>query len=287
MKKFPLQSTCTTQEETNHTILSYTMTTERSAKNPSVDEESSMDDSSSSCSDSSTESPPPDETVDAEQIRHNARVLLQSSPTGIKSDKCNIMISNSNTVGKTKGTTKYQSYQDAAPTVPTPTEDQLNTSNNSVIPQWGSTTTNDEGLSMTDVATMAFSCVAHCITESVRAASNYYDAYQHQETGLNNNTHNYEQVSGYHNDNVYNNNPNTPQHANYANNGYSDGYQTKSFTDKPSSQNREVMERGGSSTNNEQAASQSSGEQTTQKVEEWATVHVPSTYQGGRVGSGN
>ena len=40
-------------------------------------------------------------------------------------------------------------------------------------------------------------------------------------------------------------------------------------------------------TNNEQAASQSSGEQTTQKVEEWATVHVPSTYQGGRVGSGN
>ena len=268
------------------------MTTERSAKNPSVDEESSMDDSSSSCSDSSsTESPPPDETVDAEQIRHNARVLLQSSPTGIKSDKRNIMISNSsNTVGKTKGTTKYQSYQDA-PSVSTPTYDQLNTSNNiaTTIPQWGSSsTTNDEGLSMTDVATMAFSCVAHCITESVRAASNYYDAYQHQETGLNNNTHNYEQVSGYHNDNIsYNNNPNTPQHANYANNGYSDGYQTKSFTDKPSSQNREVMERGGSSTNNEQAASQSSGEQTTQKAEEWATVHVPSTYQGGRVGSGN
>ena len=234
-----------------------------SPKNNIDDESSSDDDSSSSSSSSnSTESQPQD---DATAIRENAVRLLESSATKHGGGTRN------NISSKIKNNISYQSYQDAPTVVTTNTA-----TTNSATPQWGGNSNNigtieedsNVGLSMTEVASMAFNCVGTCLIESYRAASNYYNDYEQQQTPsisdiMNSRTHNYEQVSGYHNSNEsYNINKK---------NGYTDA---ANESDKVFNNSGEVMERGQSaqyvSKNNEQAASQSSGEQS---------VQIPSTYQ--------
>ena len=227
-----------------------------------IEDESSNDDSSSSSSSStdSTESQPQD---DATAIRENAVRLLESSAS--KHGGSTRKNSNNNTISKINNNISYQSYQDT-PTVVTNNTATIPTS---ATPQWGGNNSNNigttsieegsatTGLSMTEVAFMAFNCVGTCLIETYRAASNYYNDYEQQQTPsisdiMNSRTHNYEQVSGYHH-----------------NTSFKNGY-----TDDNESDNREVMERGQSaqyaSKNSEQAASQSSGEQS---------VQIPSTYQ--------
>jgi len=230
------------------------------------------DDSSSSSSSStdSTESQPQD---DATAIRENAVRLLESSAS--KHGGSTRKNSNNNTISKINNNISYQSYQDS-PTVTTPNTAAIPIS---ATPQWGGNNSNNigttsieegsatTGLSMTEVAFMAFNCVGTCLIETYRAASNYYNDYEQQQTPsisdiMNSRTHNYEQVSGYRN-------PNGSYNISKKN-GYSDANES----DKVINNNREVMDRGKStqyvSKNNEQAASQSSGEQS---------IQIPSTYQ--------
>ncbi len=245
---------------------------------PQSSSSSSSSSDESSSDDSSTESPPT-EDINGDQIRKNARELLHASP-----DKVAGIDVSKKTMNNTITSSSYQSYQDA-PTVrmSSVSSSQYNNNNSNMMssnPPWNgsSGSSTDEGLSVTDVATMAFSCVVHCVTESYRAASNYYSGDYPSVSDSNNNSQNYQQVAGsYH--------QSTQSSSIGYNNGYSDGgYQTK-FSEQPS-QEGEVMDRGDSKmqSNNtyEQQASQTSGEQTVQK-EEWSTVHVPSTYQGGRL----
>jgi len=244
-----------------------------SAKNNIDDESSSNDDSSSSSSSStdSTESQPQD---DATTIRENAVRLLESSAS--KHGGSTRKNSNNNTISKINNNISYQSYQDT-PTVVTNNTATIPTS---ATPQWGGNNSNNigttsieegsatTGLSMTEVAFMAFNCVGTCLIETYRAASNYYNDYEQQQTPsisdiMNSRTHNYEQVSGYHH------NTNESYNINKKN-----GYTDDNERNKAINVNREVMARGQStqyvSNNNEQAASQSSGEQS---------VQIPSTYQ--------
>eukprot|EP00571_Detonula_confervacea_P016476 CAMPEP_0172307772 /NCGR_PEP_ID=MMETSP1058-20130122/8553_1 /TAXON_ID=83371 /ORGANISM="Detonula confervacea, Strain CCMP 353" /LENGTH=301 /DNA_ID=CAMNT_0013020029 /DNA_START=39 /DNA_END=944 /DNA_ORIENTATION=+ len=272
-----------------------------SGEDESVSDDDSRSSSESNIEESPKESPPP-ESMNADQIRQNARELLQSSPghdlDPSKKKRDTASISN-DTADKANG---YQSYHDA-PTVRTSPTSQFSNSNATTTPPWsGSHNENEEGLSMTDVASMTFTCVAHCLTEGYRAASNYYSGYEEDQylsvSGQNSSHNNYQQAGSYHNE-AYNNstphNNSTPRNnyddhktrsdATYKN-GYSGGYQTK-FSDH-SSQHKEVMDRGDlSHSNNNAYSSQISGHETEQTKEEWATVQVPSTYQGGRVGSGN
>ena len=181
-----------------------------SAKNNIDDESSSNDDSSSSSSSStdSTESQPQD---DATAIRENAVRLLESSASKHGGGTRNNISNNNNTMSKIKYIS-YQSYQDA-PTVTVPANTAAIPT--SATPQWVGNNNNNinttsieensaaDGLSMTEVAFMAFNCVGTCLTETYRAASNYYNDYEQQQTPsisdiMNSRTHNYEQVSGYH-----------------------------------------------------------------------------------------
>ncbi|EJK63314.1 hypothetical protein THAOC_16035 [Thalassiosira oceanica] len=57
-----------------------------------------------------------------------------------------------------------------------------------------------ESLSMTSVATMAFSCIAQCLTEGLRAASSYYADSPYQSTGeqhVSSEVNKYQQVEGF------------------------------------------------------------------------------------------
>ena len=234
-----------------------------------IDDESSCDDDSSSSSSSSTDYTKSQPQDDATAIRENAVRLLESSAS--KHGDGTRKNSNNNTISKINNNISYQSYQDT-PTVTTPNTAAIPTS---ATPQWGGNNSNNVGttsieegsnvgLSMTEVASMAFNCVGTCLIETYRAASNYYNDYEQQQTPsisdiMNSRTHNYEQVSGYHH-----------------NTSFKNGNERNGYTDESDKNNSgEVMDRGGQSTqyvsnNNEQAASQSSGEQS---------VQIPSTYQ--------
>lgn len=53
---------------------------------------------------------------------------------------------------------------------------------------------------MTSVATMAFSCIAQCLTEGLRAASSYYADSPYQSTGeqhVSSEVNKYQQVEGF------------------------------------------------------------------------------------------
>ena len=260
------------------------------------DEDSSSSSSESGSSteeeDSSTEVPPPL----GKQIRQHARELLSSSERDTESD-------NNNTIHPTKqSNNNYQSYHDAPSTRVTSASHFTNhDATTTVSPPWASPSSDygnsdDDGMSMTDIATMAFSCVASCLTEGYRAASNYYGTYyqQHQQeqypgTRMMSGVQSYyQQVASYHNE-AYSHSNNNNYRANMNNsyndvqpskNGYSDLYQNEIS-------GTEVMERGNtSSISNEKSSRQTPGEQTSRK-EEWETVQVPSSYQGGRVGGRN
>ena len=144
------------------------------------------------------------------------------------------------------------------------------------------------GLTASDVAGMAFGCLAECLTETYRAASSYYGGQQSQYqypsvSGAR--PSDYQRVSGY--SNAERNGPDDSGGGYHGDSkgGYG-GYQAK-FSDNPAA--KEVMDRG---IPRQQNASQSSGQETDQRTagqraepqEEWATVQVPSTYQGGKVG---
>lgn len=276
----------------------------RNHESSSDDESVSDDDSRSSSSsaessieNTSTGSPPPDSIMNGDQIRKTARELLLTSPDGVASLDYNKNIGGTASAGRSNpaaNASGYQSYHDA-PTVRMSSNSQF-ASPHAATPPWSSQNESEEGLSMTEVASMAFTCVAHCLTEGYRAASTYYSGYeqnQYPSVSGPDNSQNYQKVSGYQHE-AYSNrsasyNDNDDQQSSSINvgykNGYSDGYQTK-LSECPN-QHREIMERGGlPRSNDNECAGQTSGEGTVQK-EEWATVHVPSTYQGGKVGGGN
>ena len=231
------------------------------------DDDSSESTSSSDDSDSAGTEETPAAALSADQIRRNARDLLQSSPGGDPGKTT--MGKSPNNAGMPSG---CQSYQDA-PTVQMSNAQLSNPTSSAANPPWADHAP-ESGLSVTEVASMAFACVAHCLTEGYRAASNYYGGY-HQEqfapVSGPNNSRAYRQVAGYGNE-AYSGRPS----------GYGDGYQSK-FSDKPPGGSKEVMDRGQSSGQGTEQATQQAKEQK----EEWATVSVPSTYQGGRVGSGH
>mmetsp|Transcript_23297 Transcript_23297/g.41699 ORF Transcript_23297/g.41699 Transcript_23297/m.41699 type:complete len:367 (+) Transcript_23297:157-1257(+) len=315
-----------------------------------------------SSDDPSTTSPnEPSSTMNPDQIRENARAILHSSPDNHgsssteKNEKNKKKEPSAATSYPTVTDNVYASYQDT-PTasahhninnISSTTEfsnyskDVYNDNNSNTntttttTPPWAShddirnsshnNKNNDEGLTVTDVASLAFTCVAHCLTEGYRAASTYYGGASHDDAHDHHNSQtqypsvsglDYRQVdNGYYHNNVnneaaYGNNVNvgSSNHNNDSsdNNGggyktkgyYSDSYQTEGGGDEATTNgyNREVMDRGSSPRD---VASQMSGQDTEQRIaqqqqqqvieqkDEWATVHVPSTYQGGRVGSGN
>ena len=272
----------------------------------SSEEESdnSGDDNDSSSSESSSSGfVPPHEPLNPDQIRQNARSLLKASPDDNRVGRGKTVASSSTSNNTAEDTRGYQSYQDGPPPVVSSNSNYSQFNNSNETAATSSWTNNDfamsnnnsnadTSISATDVAFMAMSCVAHCLSESYRAASNYYGDYHQQRDQYNypsvssaaaGSNHSYEQVAttGY----PRNNN-------NYNNSYYSDSYQTKG----------DVMDRGGLSQQYTVTTSQqTSGQDTEQPIqqqqqqhrdvqreEEWATVEVPSSYQGrGKVRGGN
>lgn len=267
------------------------------------DDSSSSSGSGSSVESSTSESPPPEGSMDGDQIRQNARELLQSSPDRGRAVEKNGSVATAKSATTSNATASdrqsdYASYHDAPTARMSSTSQFSNYSNNTTtaaIPPWasgGHSNETDEGLSVTDVATLALSCVAKCLTEGYRAASNYYGDYDHPTQHPSVSGTNYQQVGGDSNE-AYGNvaSPNNYQTANdgYKHQGYySDSYQSE-VSNKPSG-NREVMERDVPQDTNGVRDGQGKQQATPQIAtpeEEWATVHVPSTYQGGRVWGGN
>ena len=246
------------------------------------DEESSS--SSETTEDSSMGVPPPESIIVGKQIRQHARELLQST-----SERGSFESENSNSVrvesasNLTRQSKSYQSYHDAPPSTREISSSSFTNPDASATPPLATTrdhgNSDDGGMSMMDIATMAFSCVAHCLTEGYRAASNYYGTYQQDPypgpmTGIQNY---YQQVASYHNE-AY-------DHVRTNMNGYNDSHQTISSS-IPSKNgyeigDREVMERGITSSVDSEKLRQTPGGQTSRK-QEWQTVQDPS-YQGGRV----
>ena len=241
--------------------------------------------------------PPPESIIVGKQIRQHARELLQSSSTERSNSSIiepDININNS-AKQQINNTNNYQSYHDAPPPHSSArvssSSSTFTTNPNSdatmVSPPWGSSdhgNSDDYGMSMTDIATMAFSCVARCLTEGYRAASNYYGNYpQEQYTGATSPVgaqSYYHQVASYHNES-YN-------HVRTNMNSYNDDHQPLTSSSIPSKNGYdisdiEVMERGITSSSESEKSRQTPGEQPSRK-EEWETVQVPSSYHGGRVG---
>lgn len=248
------------------------------------DEESSS--TSESTEDSSMGVHPPESIIVGKQIRQHARELLQSTS---ERDSCesenNISVHVERASNLTRQSNNYQSYHDAPPSTREISSSSFtNPDATTATPPWATRdhgNSDDGGMSMTDIATMAFSCVSRCLTEGYRAASNYYGTYQQDPypgpmTGIQNY---YQHVASYHNE-AY-------DHVRTNMNGYNDNHQT--FSSSIPSKNgfeigdREVMERGITSSIGNEKSRQTPGEQTSRK-EEWETFQVPSSYQGGRVG---
>jgi hypothetical protein len=254
------------------------------------------------------------EMMNDDQIRKNALNLLQASP-------CR----SGNSSGNGNAAVQYQSYQDTPPAgarsasssnPPWAQHDNNsynNNNNNSSISSIGGTPY-DSGevlMSVSQVASMAFGCMAHCLTEGYRAASNYYSGYQqNQSEGGGNATYNYQHVSSSpYNDIGGGSGGMSNNNSNANNNSYSGGYQTP--VGGYQSQRREVMDRG--VPQSPATANKSSGHGTEQTVQqsaeeaslkqgtaskakgpsfqqsapvileargEYATVSLPSTYQG-------
>ena len=252
------------------------MTTNRS-KNPRAEgeeaDENDHDDDSSASNDSSTESSPV-ETDDGYQIRQRALELLETFPERSNPQSGNIVNGTTRT-SRPMNASGYQSYQDSpnVHTMPVPSFADFDAT--ATAPSVGDNANEERGLSLAGVATMAFSCIATCLTEGYRAASNYYGGYEGNRYPYvaDLNTQNDHHVARYR---CESNQTTSSNNINY-NNGYRDGYQAQVG-------DGEVMERGISTqfVKNE-LASRTSRETRTQQ-DEWEKVHVPSTYQ--RSGTG-
>jgi hypothetical protein len=181
----------------------------------------------------------------ADQIRQNAMQLLNAevSPTS----------------------NRYRSYHDSTPAATNFASSDA--SGRGSLPPWSGTQSSygvDDALSVSQVASMAFNCIAQCLTEGYRAASNYYSETSGGSGG--GYDHNYAKVD--------NNNVGEIPGGRGQNGGYQDGYQQK-------------MDRGLSAP---AVVNQSSGQGSTEQVNqpqagevkvkgEFATVSY--TYQGG------
>ncbi|KAL3773781.1 hypothetical protein ACHAW5_002989 [Stephanodiscus triporus] len=276
------------------------MTTKRS-KNPrseareeaGEDDVSDDDSSSEEGLDSTAESSPPLETdVVGRDIRRHALELLRSFPERGHLESGNAR-DDGGGGGSPESPGRYRSYQyspgatRATTSAPSSRVDYDATA--ATTAPWGGGYGNDDGgggLSLAGVASMAFACVATCLTEGYRAASNYYGGYYEGTRypppvavfadtnggGM----RNYHHVPSYRDSTP---DDRTSAGGNVVNgtNGYIDGRRTKVG-------DGEVMERGISThfVDNEKMSQTIGGIRTQQ--DEWEKVHVPSTYQGGGAG---
>lgn len=153
-------------------------------------------------------------------------------------------------------TNRYRSYHDSPAT--------FISSDSTSLPPWTSSSNAQSSygvgdvLSISQVASMAFNCIAHCVTEGYRAVANYYSTYEQGGKF----DHNYEQV-GRRED---------VDSASSSVGGYqnSSGYQNQQ------------MERGPLFVSSENQSSGRDTEQSNFQVKgEYAHVPMPSTYQGG------
>ena len=180
----------------------------------------------------------------AHEIRQNAKQLL------------NTEISPS--------TNRYRSYHDSPAT--------FVSSDSSVRQPWtaGHSSQDSYGvrdaLSVSQVASMAFNCISHCFTEGYRAASNYYSTYE-QEGKFG---HNYHQVGR--GEDIDNNAPNSDgvEGVNSLH-GYQHQHMERDLP--PVSLGKQTSGKGVESLNHPQSDVRVKGE--------YATVSLPSTYQGG------
>lgn len=210
-----------------------------------------------------------DASSDGDKVRREARELLARSHDRGGTRKGG----DAAAPGRTGG---YASYHDAPDVQPSSASPFSGRSSGAPAanPPWasgGRTETDDVSLTAGGVAALAFSCVARCLTEGYRAASSYY--------GYGDDDSRAQRVGGYGDlsyGNVSSSNYNDSGDGSFQQKGYySDSYQAKG--NNPSGHG-EVMDRG-----LQQGAGRSSGPGI---KEEWATVPVPSSYQGGGVGSG-
>jgi hypothetical protein len=113
----------------------------------------------------------------ADQIRQNALQLLSAevSPTS----------------------NRYRSYHDSTPAATTNFASSDNASGIGSLPPWTATQSSygvNDTLSVSQVASMAFNCIAQCLTEGYRAASNYYSETSGGSSGGGGYDHNYAKV---------------------------------------------------------------------------------------------
>ena len=252
------------------------------------------DDSSESSVDSSTESSSPLETEtddDGYQIRQHALELLESFPERGSSNPQQQSGTSSSIRPINASSSGYQSYQDSPNNVHHHTTSGLSyadfdaTTTATTAPSSVGDYLNDErgGLSLAGVATMAFACVATCLTEGYRAASNYYGGHDEGNNSYPsvadlNTQNNYHHVARYRCESNNQTTASSNNSSHYNNGNNRDGYQARVG-------DREVMERGNytQSVKNNEPTSRTSGETRTQQ-DEWEKVHVPSTYQRGGTG---
>ncbi|KAL3782766.1 hypothetical protein HJC23_003087 [Cyclotella cryptica] len=122
-----------------------------------------------------------------------------------------------------------------------------------------------DALSVSQVASMAFNCISHCLTEGYRAASNYYSTYE-QEGKFN---HNYQQVGR-----------REDEDSNSTNFGGDRGHDSLSgYQNQHMDRDLPPLSAGKAS---EKDIGQCDAPQSDIPLKgEYATVPLPSTYQGG------
>lgn len=260
--------------------------------------------SSTSSSPSSLKSPPPSpistpkrhnksnhfqlstDEMTGDQIRQNAWELLQANASDIRANS--------------PPPKQYQSYHDA-PTISS--MHRTNQFQNDSFHNGGGIANNPNAnsgyyetsgdLSFQNVASMALSCIAHCLTEGYRAASTYYtgESTQHSPMRSDGNYHeNYHHAGSYYSDNYNdgasgNNSTNWEADSRNKNvniSGYSGSYQNKETakqTTLPQSTiTKEVEE---NSKQKVRAIKESTQPISTEPQGEYASVAMPATYQGG------
>ncbi len=227
------------------------------------------------------------DAMTSDQIRQNAWELLQANPSDIRTNS--------------PSSKQYQSYHDA------PTMSSMHRTNqfqsdslhdgcgyaNNPNGNSGYYETSGD-LSFQNVASMALSCMAHCLTEGYRAASTYYtgESTQHTSMASNGNYHqNFNNVGSYYSDN-YNNevdgNKSTSMKSDNdrSNNAHISGYcgsyqnnETATQTILP--QSTTTKEFGEKVKHEVQAANEPTQPVLTVPQGEYTSVAMPATYQGG------
>ena len=243
----------------------------------SVASRSSSESSGNSSSDSSSDStrceegsPPP--SLNGDRIRQNARDLLRASP-GAPGPRDAAATTRRPDAGGSGGEgSGYRSYQDAPAVTAAPSSFPAT----AATPPWGAggdgARQDDAGLGLADVAGLALSCVARCLVEGYRAAT-----------------------SGGHDSGGPEAAPRG--HGAYPHVAFSDaggapgggsgegGARRAEFSDDPPHGYGEAMDRSWSPPGEGPAAAAGGAPpRVAPQRGDWATVPVPSSYQGGRAG---